>query len=183
MINLGIDTIKSVLESCKKVSDEKVAKMDDTLAGSNLEKMWDDACPITSEVFDKLKEATADPKNLKMVMDENGDLYVEASEFINFCEAANVNPGEAVDLIAEEYNGTITPGTICCDRFHVVFPQNLLSPKRLGTDPNNMGYNMNDSWGYKLMRGCMMFGIKCDPGMDKKAVDKEDDGTVTVEDN
>lgn len=183
MLNLGIDTIKAVLESCKKVSDEKVAKMDDTMAGSDLEKIWDNACPITSEVFDKLKESTADVKNLKLVMDENYELYVEASEFANYLEASQKNPGEAVDAIAEEYNGTIVPGTIACDRFHVVFPQNLITPKRLGVDPDDMGYDINDSWGYKLMRGCMMFGIKCNLGVDKSDVDKHDDSTVTVEDN
>ena len=76
MINLGIDTIKSVLESCKSVSDEKAAKIDDILSGENLDKIWDDACPITSEVFTKLKEATADPKNLKLVMNEDGELFI-----------------------------------------------------------------------------------------------------------
>ena len=183
MINLGIDTIKSVLESCKSVSDEKAAKIDDILSGEDLDKVWDDACPITSEVFTKLKEATADPKNLKLVMNEDGELFIEASEFANFCESGNYNPAEAVDAIAEEYNGTIVPGTISCDRFHVVFPQNLITPKRLGVDSDDMGYDINDSWGYKLMRGCMMFGIKCNLGVDKKDVDKNDDGTVTVQNN
>ena len=165
--HLNSDTIKNILEASCKISDEKAAKIDEILSG-DLQKVYDNACPITSEVKDKLIEAMSDPQNLRIIVDENSDCYIEASEFANYCEATDQDLGSAVESIVEAYD-TFVPG-IRCDKIHIVFPQSRIE---VGTD----------SWAYKLIQGCQQFGIKANVGVTEKDVDKADDSAVSVEAN
>ena len=178
-MNLNSRTIKNILENTAKVSDEKAAKIDEILANQDLQKMYDNACPISSEVFDKLKESMADPMNLRLTavkeFDEVGDpvynVYIESTEFANYCEATGLALDDAVESIAEAYDKMV-PG-ITCSRFHVVFPTSKLgADKLLGATEN--------TWANKLIRGCQQFGIKANVGVEKKDVNKETDDSVEV---
>ena len=132
-----------------------------------------DRCPA-------LIEAMADPQNIRIVVDENSDCYIEASEFANYCEATDQDLGSAVESIVEAYDKFV-PG-IRCDKIHIVFPQSKigadkLSDKKLGIETGT------DSWAYKLIQGCQQFGIKANVGVTEKDVDKADDSTVSIEAN
>lgn len=179
-LNLNSRTIKSILENTCKVSDEKASKMNEILAKADLEKMFDDACPITSEIASKLCEQAADPRNLRLVA-QNGELYCEASEFANFCEANNCGIEEAVEIIAEEYSG-IVPGIKSC-KMHVVFPQNSVADIQKGP-VSGLGYGVNeDNWNVCLLKGCLQFGLKANVGVTKNDVEEEDGDSVELEDN
>lgn len=178
--NLNSETIKSILENTAKISDETATKIDEILSKNDLEKIYDNTCPITGEVFEKLKESMANPKNLKLVATcENGeyDLYIEASEFANYCEATGLDIKSAVESILEEYK-EITPG-IKCDKFHVVFPANKTGIDKIGVD--KLGMENEDSWANKLIHGCMQFGIPANVGVDKSDVVEPNDDTEEVE--
>lgn len=177
--HLNSDTIKNILEASCKISDEKAAKIDEILSG-DLQKVYDNACPITSEVKDKLIEAMSDPQNLRIIVDENSDCYIEASEFANYCEATDQDLGSAVESIVEAYDKFV-PG-IRCDKIHIVFPQSKIGADKLGG--KKLGIEVGtDSWAYKLIQGCQQFGIKANVGVTEKDVDKADDSTVSVEAN
>ena len=184
-MNLNSETIKTILENTAKVSDEKAAKIDEILANKDLQKIYDTACPITSEVFEKLKESMADPMNLRLTAvkefdefgDEVYDVYIESTEFANYCEATGLPLDEAVESIAEAYDKMV-PG-ISCNRFHVVFPTSKIgADKLLGT--SELGLANENTWANKLIRGCQQFGIKANVGVEKKDVNKENDDDVEV---
>ena len=178
--NLNSQTIKSILENTAKISDETATKIDEILSNNDLEKIYDNTCPITGEVFEKLKESMANPKNLRLVAtNENSEynMYIEASEFANYCEASGYDLKTAVNSILEEYR-EMTPG-ISYDKFHVVFPANKTGVDKIGDD--KLGLEVEDSWANKLIRGCMQFGIKSNIGVDKNDVPKLDDDVEEVE--
>ena len=175
--HLNSDAIKTILENCCKISDEKATKIDEILSG-DLQKVYDDACPITGEVQAKLIEAMSDPENIRVVVDGNNECYIEASEFANYCEATNQSIGEAVDTLVEAYDKFV-PG-IRCDKIHIVFPQAKLGADKLGDE--KLGADVAcDSWAVKLLRGCQQFGLKANVGVDEKDVDDGSNGTETVE--
>lgn len=177
--NLNSQTIKSILENTCKVSDEKAAKIDEILTDNDLEKIMDKTCPITGEVFEKLKESMANPENLRLTAVKENDeyhLYIECTEFANYCEANELGIPEAADSIIEAYE-TMVPG-VTKDKFHVVFPSNGLE-KKLQED--ELGLAREDSWSNKLIRGCMQYGLQANVGVDKKDVDKADDDTEEIE--
>ena len=184
-MNLNSRTIKNILENTAKVSDEKAAKIDEILANQDLQKMYDNACPISSEVFDKLKESMADPMNLRLTVvkefDEVGDpvynVYIESTEFANYCEATGLALDDAVESIAEAYDKMV-PG-ITCSRFHVVFPTSKLGADKL-LGATELGLATENTWANKLIRGCQQFGIKAIVGVEKKDVNKETDDSVEV---
>lgn len=175
--HLNSDTIKTILENSCKVSDEKATKIDEILSG-DLQKIYDDACPITGEVQAKLIEAMSDPENIRVVVDGNDDCYIEASEFANYCEATNQGIGEAVNTIVEAYEKFV-PG-IRCDKVHIVFPQSKLGADKLGDDKLGAAVAC-DSWAVKLIRGCQQFGVKANVGVDEKDVNDAPDDTEEVE--
>lgn len=176
-MNLSSDVIKSVLEATCKVSDEKAAKIDTILSNNDLEDVFDDACPITSEVGETLKEMAADPSQLRMTY-MNGEIYCEAGEFANFCEANGCGLEEGVEIVAEAYESEI-PG-IRKEKFHLVFPQNSVADVQKGP-VSGIGYGVKDNWAVKLMNGCLQFGLKANVGVEPSDVYEEDDDTAEVE--
>lgn len=164
--------IHTIFESAKaeesKHADETGANMDNTLAGSDLIKLFDNVCPISGEVYASMKDAAADPKNLKLTMVKTEDLgeaahvYIEAVEFATFCEAADLNIGEAAEEIMDTVQGMV-PG--CNDaELHVVFPSEALNKGILGSE--NFGYDVKNDWASQLLRGCRRYGVHVNSGVE-----------------
>lgn len=164
--------IHTIFESAKaeesKHADETGANMDNTLAGNDLIKLFDNVCPISGEVYASMKDAAADPKNLKLTMVKTEDLgeaahvYIEAVEFATFCEAADLNIGEAAEEIMDTVQGMV-PG--CNDaELHVVFPSEALNKGILGSE--NFGYDVKNDWASQLLRGCRRYGVHVNSGVE-----------------
>lgn len=152
------------------VNDEKGANLDNTLGDNDLPKVFDNICPITGDVFAALKDAAADPDNLKIAMVKEKDgvtesyqIYVEALEFATFCEAAGLTEGEAADVVIDHYKETIPE--LDNAEFHVVFPSDALNKNVLGGE--NLGLATDDDWAMQLMRGIRRYGLKANAGVEK----------------
>ena len=173
-MNFNINNIHTIFESVKdekqdsiKHGDETGANIDNTLASSDLIKLYDNICPITGDVFASMKDAAADPKNLKLTMVKTEDLgeaavYVEAMEFATFCEAADLNIGEAAEEIENMCND-VTPG-IQKSELHVVFPSDALNKDQLGS--MKYGTDVQNDWAMQLMTGCRRYGIAVNSGVE-----------------
>lgn len=164
--------IHTIFESAKaeeyKHADETGANIDSTLGDADLIKLFDNVCPISGNVYASMKDAAADPKNLKLTMvktedlDEAAQVYIEAVEFATFCEAADLNIGEAAEEIMDTVEGMI-PG--CNDaELHVVFPSEALNKGELGSE--NFGYDVKNDWASQLLRGCRRYGIHVNSGVE-----------------
>lgn len=157
----------------KAAHDETGANLDNTLGDNDLLSIFDDICPITGDVFAAMKNAAKDPKNLKITMTKNGDgenpkLFVEAVEFMTFCEAGDYNIGEAAEEIIDTYKEEIPAMNNA--EFHVVFPSDALNKNVLGSE--NFGKAVEDDWASRLMRGCLRYGIKVNSGVEEAPVDE-----------
>lgn len=165
--------IHTIFESAKekevsKHNDETGSNIDNTLADADLPKMFDNICPISGEVYASMKDAAADPKNLKLTMVKTEDfgeaahVYIEAVEFATFCEAADLGIGEAAEEIMNTVQGMV-PG--CNDsELHVVFPSDALNKSVLGSE--NFGYDVKNDWASQLMRGCRRYGVHVNSGVE-----------------
>lgn len=173
-MNFNMKNIHTIFESAEdkkpapiKHGDETGANIDNTLASSDLIKLYDNICPITGDVFASMKDAAADPKNLKLTMVKTEDLgeaavYVEAVEFATFCEAAGLNIGEAAEEIEDMCND-VTPG-IQKSELHVVFPSDALNKDELGS--MRYGADVQNDWAMQLMTGCRRYGVAVNSGVE-----------------
>lgn len=170
-----MNNIHTIFESAKskncepsKHADETGAKIDTTLGDSDLIKLFDNICPICGDVFASMKDAAADPKNLKLTMVKTEDLgeatqvYIEAVEFATFCEAADMNVGEAAEEILDTCKAMV-PG--CNDsELHVVFPSDCLNKGELGS--TRFGCDVRNDWAMQLLTGCRRYGIHVNSGVE-----------------
>lgn len=170
-----MNNIHTIFESAKSKNcvpsehaDETGAKIDTTLGDSDLIKLFDNICPICGDVFASMKDAAADPKNLKLTMVKTEDLgeatqvYIEAVEFATFCEAADMNVGEAAEEILDTCKGMV-PG--CNDsELHVVFPSDALNKGELGS--TRFGHDVRNDWAMQLLTGCRRYGIHVNSGVE-----------------
>lgn len=184
--------IKSVLEAaaqCEK--DQFTASIDDILSANDLEEIVDKACPITGYIAASLKEAAADPKQLRIVQDSNNlnEFYIDYNEFVNFCEAREVTPDCAVNLIAEAYEEEGIK--MYPENIHIVFPEkSVLKEACACCRDNKIGYSADVVWSSKLLKTCIDHGIKTNTMYPKKVDDiterksgAEPDSTMEVEEN
>lgn len=163
----------SCKNDCKE--DKAITKMDNTFDTSDMMSIFDNICPITGTVYAAMKNAAADPKNLKITVskDGNGDnskMFVEAVEFMTFCEASGMNIGEAAEEIIDTYKEEV-PGLENSD-IHVVFPSDSLNKNILGVDKD--GRAVSDSWPMQLMRGCRRYGLKIASNVDNSISESAD---------
>lgn len=170
-----MNNIHTIFESAKSKNcvpsehaDETGAKIDTTLGDSDLIKLFDNICPICGDVFASMKDAAADPKNLKLTMVKTEDLgeatqvYIEAVEFATFCEAADMNVGEAAEEILDTCKAMV-PG--CNDsELHVVFPSDCLNKGELGS--TRFGRDVRNDWAMQLLTGCRRYGIHVNSGVE-----------------
>lgn len=175
-MKFDMSNIHTIFESAHKSkncvpsehADESGAKIDSTLGDSDLIKLYDNICPICGDVFASMKDAAADPKNLKLTMTKTEDLgesakiYIEAVEFATFCEAADLNIGEAAEEILDTANSMV-PG-VNDSELHVVFPSECLNKGTLGS--NRFGLDTNNDWAMQLLRGCRRYGIHVNSGVE-----------------
>lgn len=177
-MKFDMNTIHTIFESSKeenlnKDKDQAINKMDSTLGDSDLMSIFDDICPITGSVYSAMKNAAADPKNLKIVVSKNGDgdnakMFIEAVEFMTFCEASGMNVGEAAEEIIDTYK-TDVPGLENSD-IHVVFPSDSIGKNTLGCE--RYGEDTKNSWPMQLMRGCRRYGLKVASNIVKDTVNE-----------
>lgn len=170
-----MNNIHTIFESAKSKNcvpsehaDETGAKIDATLGDSDLIGLFDNICPIRGDVFASMKDAAADPKNLKLTMVKTEDLgeatkiYIEAVEFATFCEAADLNIGEAAEEILDTCKGMV-PGSNDSE-LHVVFPSEALNKGELGS--TRFGRDVRNDWAMQLLTGCRRYGIHVNSGVE-----------------
>ena len=177
MLNLSKECINRILESAKNDEEFEFTDTFENMDSEDLKKIYDSSCPISGEVCEAMKEAMSDPKNVRTVVDKNNEIYVEASEFANFCEASGLNLDDAANVIikeAEESGIEADPG-----KFHVVFsPTDVLQKNlsmKLGTGMMDVGYSNKDNWANKLITGVKSYGLIPNIG-----VEKDDSETVEM---
>lgn len=141
--------------------DKTGSNLDNTLSQADLIDLFDSICPITGNVYASLKNAAADPDNLKIVASKDGEgedakLFIEATEFAIYCEATGTTIGEAADSIIRHYSED-NPALDNAE-FHVVFPSDAVNKNVLGGE--NLGKSIADDWAMQLMRGCRRYGLK-----------------------
>ena len=127
----------------------------------NMMDLFKNACPISGEVYMNMKDNARNPKNLKLTMDKDektkkNRIYVEATEFHMFCEANQIDPGEAKKKIFDAYRREIP--TIDHSELHVVFPSDSFNKNVLGG--TNIGTAIVNDWPMQLMLGCRHYGLK-----------------------
>lgn len=171
-MRFDMNHISTIYESAAKEEkmqhgDETGANLDNTLGQNDLLKLYDEICPISGDVFASMKDAASDPKNLKLTMVKEKDMdeaavYVEAIEFATFCEAADLNPGEAAEEI-ENCCKEMVPG-LNKSELHVVFPSDALNKGDLGGV--RRGLDVNNDWPVQLLTGCRRYGISVNSGVE-----------------
>lgn len=142
-------------------SDETGANLDNTLGDADLLSLFDDICPISGDVYAAMKNAAKDPKNLKITMVKSGDgdeskLFIEAVEFMTFCEANGFTVGEAAEEIIDAYKEDIPEMDNA--EINVVFPSDSLNKNILGSE--EYGVDTKNTWPMQLIRGCRRYGLK-----------------------
>ena len=170
-----MNNIHTIFESAKSKNcapsehaDKSGSKIDTTLGDSDLICLFDNICPICGDVFASMKDAAADPKNLKLTMVKTEDLgeatkiYIEAVEFATFCEAADLNIGEAAEEILDTCKGMV-PGSNDSE-LHVVFPSEALNKGELGS--TRFGRDVRNDWAMQLLTGCRRYGIHVNSGVE-----------------
>ena len=155
-MKFNTNNIISIYES----NDILGSNLDNTLSNTTLLDIFDNICPISGDVYATMKGTAADPKNLKITVSNKNDgehsLFIEASEFINFCEAGEFTTiKEAADSIINEYEYEI-PGIGVKD-INIVFPSDALNKNELGI--NKDGIDTNNSWATQLLSGCRRYGL------------------------
>lgn len=174
-MRFDMNNIHTIFESAKSKNcvpsehaDKSGSKIDATLGDSDLIGLFDNICPICGDVFASMKDAAADPKNLKLTMAKTEDLgeatkiYIEAVEFATFCEAADLNIGEAAEEILDTCKGMV-PG-INDSELHVVFPSEALNKGELGS--TRFGRGVRNDWAMQLLTGCRRYGIHVNSGVE-----------------
>lgn len=174
-MRFDMNNIHTIFESAKSKNcvpsehaDKSGSKIDATLGDSDLIGLFDNICPIRGDVFASMKDAAADPKNLKLTMVKTEDLgeatkiYIEAVEFATFCEAADLNIGEAAEEILDTCNGMV-PGSNDSE-LHVVFPSEALNKGELGS--TRFGRDVRNDWAMQLLTGCRRYGIHVNSGVE-----------------
>lgn len=174
-MRFDMNNIHTIFESAKSKNcvpsehaDKSGSKIDATLGDSDLIGLFDNICPICGDVFASMKDAAADPKNLKLTMVKTEDLgeatkiYIEAVEFATFCEAADLNIGEAAEEILDTCKGMI-PGSNDSE-LHVVFPSEALNKGELGS--TRFGRDVRNDWAMQLLTGCRRYGIHVNSGVE-----------------
>lgn len=174
-MKFDMKNIHTIFESAKSKNcvpsehaDESGAKIDATLGDSDLIGLFDNICPICGDVFASMKDAAADPKNLKLTMTKTEDLgeatkiYIEAVEFATFCEAADLNIGEAAEEILDTCKGMV-PGSNDSE-LHVVFPSEALNKGELGS--TRFGRDVRNDWAMQMLTGCRRYGIHVNSGVE-----------------
>ena len=174
-MRFDMNNIHTIFESAKSKNcvpsehaDKSGSKIDATLGDSDLIGLFDNICPICGDVFASMKDAAADPKNLKLTMVKTEDLgeatkiYIEAVEFATFCEAADLNIGEAAEEILDTCKGMV-PG-INDSELHVVFPSEALNKGELGS--TRFGRDVRNDWAMQLLTGCRRYGIHVNSGVE-----------------
>lgn len=160
-MKFNISNIHTIYESFEesKVKDQVGANLDNIMANSDILSVFDNICPISGNVYAAMKGSAADPKNLKIAMTTDSDgehsLFIEAVEFMTFCEASDMDEGEAAKKIIDSYEGEI-PG-LGVQNINVVFPNDSLNKNILGGE--NRGINTRNDWAMRLMRGCYRYGL------------------------
>lgn len=142
-------------------NDETGANLDNTLGDADLLSLFDDICPISGDVYAAMKNAAKDPQNLKITMVKSGDgdeskLFIEAVEFMTFCEANGFTVGEAAEEIIDVYKEDIPEMDNA--EVHVVFPSDSLNKNILGSE--EYGVDTKNTWPMQLIRGCRRYGLK-----------------------
>ena len=174
-MRFDMNNIHTIFESAKSKNcvpsehaDKSGSKIDATLGDSDLIGLFDNICPICGDVFASMKDAAADPKNLKLTMVKTEDLgeatkiYIEAVEFATFCEAADLNIGEAAEEILDTCKGMV-PGSNDSE-LHVVFPSEALNKGELGS--TRFGRDVRNDWAMQLLTGCCRYGIHVNSGVE-----------------
>lgn len=174
-MRFDMNNIHTIFESAKSKNcvpsehaDKSGSKIDATLSDSDLIGLFDNICPICGDVFASMKDAAADPKNLKLTMVKTEDLgeatkiYIEAVEFATFCEAADLNIGEAAEEILDTCKGMV-PGSNDSE-LHVVFPSEALNKGELGS--TRFGRDVRNDWAMQLLTGCRRYGIHVNSGVE-----------------
>lgn len=174
-MRFDMNNIHTIFESAKSKNcvpsehaDKSGSKIDATLGDSDLIGLFDNICPICGDVFASMKDAAADPKNLKLTMVKTEDLgeatkiYIEAVEFATFCEAADLNIGEAAEEILDTCKGMV-PGSNDFE-LHVVFPSEALNKGELGS--TRFGRDVRNDWAMQLLTGCRRYGIHVNSGVE-----------------
>ena len=174
-MRFDMNNIHTIFESAKSKNcvpsehaDKSGSKIDATLGDSDLIGLFDNICPICGDVFASMKDAAADPKNLKLTMVKTEDLgeatkiYIEAVEFATFCEAADLNIGEAAEEILDTCKGMV-PGSNDSE-LHVVFPSEALNKGELGS--TRFGRDVRNDWAMQLLTGCRRYGIHVNSGVE-----------------
>lgn len=174
-MRFDMNNIHTIFESAKSKNcvpsehaDKSGSKIDTTLGDSDLIGLFDNICPICGDVFASMKDAAADPKNLKLTMVKTEDLgeatkiYIEAVEFATFCEAADLNIGEAAEEILDTCKGMV-PGSNDSE-LHVVFPSEALNKGELGS--TRFGRDVRNDWAMQLLTGCRRYGIHVNSGVE-----------------
>ena len=174
-MRFDMNNIHTIFESAKSKNcvpsehaDKSGSKIDATLGDSDLIGLFDNICPICGDVFASMKDAAADPKNLKLTMVKTEDLgeatkiYIEAVEFATFCEAADLNIGEAAEEILNTCKGMV-PGSNDSE-LHVVFPSEALNKGELGS--TRFGRDVRNDWAMQLLTGCRRYGIHVNSGVE-----------------
>ena len=149
-------------------NDQTGANIDNTLSSNNLLDIFDNICPITGVIYQIMKNAAADPKNLKVTAAKSGDgekasLFIEAVEFMTYVEASGKTIGEAAEDIVDTYQSDI-PG-MASDDIHIVFPSDALNKNNLGSQ--NYGRDVKNDWAMQLMTGIRRYGLKANIGVDE----------------
>ena len=174
-MRFDMNNIHTIFESARSKNcvpsehaDKSGSKIDATLGDSDLIGLFDNICPICGDVFASMKDAAADPKNLKLTMVKTEDLgeatkiYIEAVEFATFCEAADLNIGEAAEEILDTCKGMV-PGNNDSE-LHVVFPSEALNKGELGS--TRFGRDVRNDWAMQLLTGCRRYGIHVNSGVE-----------------
>ena len=174
-MRFDMNNIHTIFESAKSKNcvpsehaDKSGSKINATLGDSDLIGLFDNICPICGDVFASMKDAAADPKNLKLTMVKTEDLgeatkiYIEAVEFATFCEAADLNIGEAAEEILDTCKGMV-PGSNDSE-LHVVFPSEALNKGELGS--TRFGRDVRNDWAMQLLTGCRRYGIHVNSGVE-----------------
>lgn len=177
MLNLSKECINSILENSKE-SDFLFDDSISSITNDDLKKMYDSCCPISGEVCEAMKEAMANPKNVRVVLGNDKSVYVEASEFANFCEASGLDLREAAEAILKEAEGEAGVD-LDIDEFHVVFSPSDTLQKNLTMSLGSgmkLGYDAKDNWANKLLTGIKTYGLNANIG-----VEPSDDDTETLE--
>ena len=145
------------------IFENKDSKLNENTSSS--EYSFNNIPPISKSVFSSMKNTASDPMNLKITMvdsyDEGAQLFIEAIEFATFCEASNLNPGEASEKILNTYKDDVPE--LNNAEIHVVFPSDSLNKNILGSV--NLGRGVSNDWAMKLATGCRRYGLKINTGL------------------